>query len=124
LRNLAVFGDRVSRTGLTPRRSSVETRRAFASSTRIAPRGLGALALVVGDHAVRDADGGAQLVLGEALGLPQGGEPGLPAGPSPSAPRARHVAVGPSKVRLKASTLDVRPRIPTAQRLKAGAVTT
>lgn len=37
---------------------------------------MGALGLVVRDHALRDGDGVAQLDLGHPFGLPQRGEPG------------------------------------------------
>src|SRR5688572_30113198 len=66
-RSRAVFGESVSRTGLTPRSSLVEQRRARARSTRSAPRGLRTLRLVVGDHTAQDHDRGGQLFLGTRL---------------------------------------------------------
>lgn len=111
LRRRAVLGESVSRTGFTPSSSSVETWSARASSTRIAP-GLGVLARVVGDHAIADADGCAQFVLGEAARLTQRGEAGAKACEGP----LLHVARTPREKRAH-PLKGPRRRLTTCHRL-------
>jgi hypothetical protein len=70
------LGERFSMLGFNPSSSSVDTWRAVAKSASRAPRRLQALGLVVRDHALGDADGLAELGLGEAAALAHLGEPG------------------------------------------------
>jgi uncharacterized protein (DUF433 family) len=73
LRSRAVFGEIILEDRLDAEELVGRDAQGLRQLDHDRPRGLGAVALVVGDHAVGDTDGDAQLVPNQAFDLAEGG---------------------------------------------------